>query len=154
MKQNIFERNVYEEVVARINKLTTESKGKWGRLSAPQMIRHLNEACKMAFDEVKVPDQSNLFTRTLGKWLFLRNVKPPGRQNGTVKTFPQIDIVETGFPVMGIEDEKKSYVATLDRLNKSKDLSKQHPLFGKMSRDDWGLLAYAHADYHLTQFNL
>lgn len=154
MKRNIFEPSAAEEVINRINKLTVETTGKWGRLNAPQMIRHLNEACKMAFDEVKVPDQSNLFTRTIGKWLFLSNVKPPGREKGKLKTFPQIDIVETGFPVLDIEEEKKHYKATLERLKKSTDLSKKHPLFGKMSRDDWGLLAYAHADYHLTQFNL
>ena len=154
MKHSIFEQPACEEVITRINKLTTESKGKWGRLSSSQMIRHLNEACKMAFDEVKIPDQSNFFTRTLGKWLFLSNVKPPGREKGKLKTFPQIDIVDTGFPVLDIEEEKKHYIATLERLNKSKDLSNRHPLFGKMSRDDWGLLAYAHADYHLTQFNL
>ena len=68
MKRNIFEPSTREAVISRINKLTADSKGKWGRLTAPQMIRHLNEACKMAFDEVKVPDQSNFFTRTLGKW--------------------------------------------------------------------------------------
>ena len=108
----------------------------------------------MAFDEIQVPDQSNFFTRTVGKWLFLSNVKPPGREKGNLKTFPEIDIIETGFRVLEIEEEKKLYTATLARLNKTKDLSKKHPLFGKMSRDDWGLLAYAHADYHLTQFNL
>lgn len=154
MKHNIFEPSACEAVITRINKLTVDSKGQWGRLSAPQMIRHLTEACKMAFDEVQIPDQSNFFTRTVGKWLFLSNVKPPGREKGKLKTFPQIDIVEIGFPVLEIEEEKKHYLATIERLIKEKELSRKHPLFGKMSRDDWGLLAYAHADYHLTQFNL
>ena len=107
MKRNIFEPAAREAVISRINKLTVDSKGKWGRLTAPQMIRHLNEACRMSFDEVKVPDQSNFFTRTLGKWLFLSNIKPPGREKGNIKTFPQIDIVETRFPVLEIEEEKK-----------------------------------------------
>ena len=52
MKRNIFDQAAREEVLSRIEKLTVESKGKWGRLSAPQMIRHLAEACRLAFDEI------------------------------------------------------------------------------------------------------
>ena len=153
MKRNIFDQAAREDILSRIQKLNVESRGRWGRLSVQQMIRHLSEACRMSFDEVSIPDRSNFFTRSIGKWLFLSNIKPPGREKGKIKTFPEIDIVELQFPVEELENEKVHYTSLLKRLSETEKLSKKHPLFGKMSRDDWGLLAYAHADYHLTQFN-
>ena len=154
MRQNIFDPSVKEDILGRINKLTPASGPIWGKLSSSQMIRHLAEACKLGINEVYVPDQSNLVTRSLVKWLFLRNVKPPGREKGNIKTFPEIDIVALGIIVNDIQQEKENYQAVLDRLTNTKELNKKHPLFGKMSRDDWGYLTYAHADYHLTQFNV
>ena len=153
MKHNIFDQPAREEVFSRIQKLTVESKGKWGRLSAPQMIRHLAEACRLAFDEIPIADQSTFFTRTLAKWIFLSNIKPPGREKGKIKTLAEVDIVELKTTVAEMQIEKDNYKGLVERMVNTPELSKKHPLFGKMSRKDWGLLTYAHADYHLTQFS-
>jgi hypothetical protein len=154
MKHNIFDQPAREEVFSRVQKLTVESKGKWGRLSAPQMIRHLAEACRLAFDEIPIADQSTFFTRTIVKKIFLSNIKPPGREKGKIKTLAEIDIVELKTTLAEMQIEKENYKALVERMVNTPELSKKHPLFGKMSRTDWGLLTYAHADYHLTQFSL
>ena len=153
MKHNIFDQPAREEVFSRIQKLTVGSKGKWGRLSAPQMVRHLAEACRLAFDEIPIADQSTFFTRTLAKWIFLSNIKPPGREKGKIKTLAEVDIVELKTTIAEMQIEKDNYKALVERMVSTPELSKKHPLFGKMSRKDWGLLTYAHADYHLTQFS-
>ena len=154
MKHNIFDQPAREEVISRIQKLTVESKGKWGRLSAPQMIRHLAEACRLAFDEIPIADQSTFFTRTVAKWIFLSNIKPPGREKGKIKTLAEVDIVELKTTLAEMQIEKNNYKALVEKMVNTPELSKKHPLFGKMSRQDWGLLTYAHADYHLTQFSM
>ncbi len=154
MKRNIFDKPAHDEILLRIQKLNTESRGRWGKLNAPQMLRHLSEACRMAFDEIPITDKSNFLTRSLAKWLFLSNIKPPGREKGKIKTFPEIDIVELKFQVSELEKEQANYKTVLQRMADTEKLSNHHPLFGKMSRKDWGLLTYAHADYHLTQFNV
>lgn len=154
MKKSIFDPDVMNEIRMRIQHLDQDSKPKWGRLNAAQMTRHLNEAARMAFDEVIVPDQSNFLTRTIVKWMFLANIKPPGREKGNIKTFPQVDIVALGTPVNSLKEEIGEYLLTAQRLCNTSKLSARHPLFGKMSHSDWGYLTYAHADYHLTQFNV
>jgi hypothetical protein len=154
MKKNIFDNAAHDEVLSRIQKLNANSQGLWGKLSAPQMIHHLTEACRMALDEIPMPDRSTLLTRTLFRWLFLNNIKPPGREKGKIKTFPEIDIVELNLPIGDIEKEKLDYAAVLKRLIATENLSNKHTVFGKMSRNDWGHLTYAHADYHLTQFDV
>jgi hypothetical protein len=118
------------------------------------MIRHLTESCKLAFDEIPMPDRSNILTRTLWKWMFLSNIKPPGRDRGNIKTLPEVDIVDLKVELNNIEEEKAAYMSIVKRMTSTNDLSKKHTLFGKMKHDDWGYLTYAHADYHLTQFNL
>ena len=154
MKQTIFNSSSRDEVILRVKKLGSESRGKWGKLTAAQMIRHLAEACRMAFDEIEVKDRSNWFTRSIAKWLFLKNVKPPGREKGNIKTLPEVDVVALQLPVADIETERQNYFKMLERMSTTETLSNHHPLFGKMSHADWGYLTYAHADYHLTQFNV
>ncbi|MFD2999444.1 DUF1569 domain-containing protein [Pontibacter toksunensis] len=154
MKHSIFEPEVKPLLFERVDRLSTDMKGKWGKLTATQMIRHLAEANRMAFEEIPMPDRSNMLTRTLFKWMFLSNIKPPGREKGKIQTFPEVDVVALGIPVEDIESEKKRYKATVERIINTPALNKSHTAFGKMSRDDWGYLAYAHADYHLTQFGV
>lgn len=154
MKRNIFDEQARNEILARIQKLTDESRGRWGKLTVQQMVRHLTEGVRMAFDEIKIPDQSSFFSRTVTKWLFLSNIKPPGRELGIIKTFPEIDIVDLKVQVADLDKEVKAYNSVLQRFVNTENLSVKHPLFGKMNRDDWGLLTYAHADYHLTQFKV
>jgi len=154
MKQTIFRRSVRDEVIARVQLLQEDSKGRWGLLSSSQMVHHLYLACKMAFDEVEIPDQSNFLLRTLGKWMFLSNIKPWGREKGKIQTFDPINVVKQNIPVDSLAEETVRYESILNRLAETQSLSVKHPLFGKMSREDWGLLCYAHADYHLTQFNV
>ncbi|MEQ1586713.1 MAG: DUF1569 domain-containing protein [Cyclobacteriaceae bacterium] len=154
MKRSIFEPSTLDEILSRIQKLTPNSHGRWGRLTSEQMIRHLNMACQMSFGEVVVADRSNFITRSVVKWLFLSNIKPPGREKGKIQTFPEVDIVSLKLHVEDLNKERADYQAVLRRLVKTEILVLKHPLFGTMSRNDWGFLCYAHADYHLTQFGV
>ena len=154
MKQSIYHAPAKEELFRRIEKLTPAAKGRWGKLSAPQMLRHLSEANRMALGEFDMPDRSTFLTRTVIKWMFLNGIKPPGREKGNIQTFPEVDIVKSGVATDDLEDEKTRYKLSVQKIINTPALHMRHTVFGKMSREDWGHLAYAHADYHLTQFNL
>lgn len=154
MKKNIFDEPALVEVLLRVGKLKEQTPGRWGKLNSNQMVCHLSMAAKMALGEVQVPDQSNLITRTLVRWLFLNNIKPPGRKKGKIQTFEQVDVIKQNMQVDTLAMELSNYQAILHRILRTETLCNKHPLFGKMSRKDWGLLCYAHADYHLTQFDV
>lgn len=153
MKHSIFEPRNKEAIFSRIEQIKEDTKGKWGKLTATQMIRHLSEANRMALGEILMPDRSNLLTRSLIKWMFLSNVKPPGREKGKIMTFPEVDVVNSRIVVEDIESEKRRYKRGVESIINAPVLHPSHTAFGKMTRADWGYLAYAHADYHLTQFN-
>jgi len=154
MKRNIFDETTRNEVFSRVEKLNAESTGRWGKLNAPQMLRHLSEACRMGLNEISIANKSSFFSRTFVKWLVINNIKPPGREKGKIKTFHEIDIVQLNFPVEELETEKENYKAMLHKLSYTEKLSDHHPMFGKLTHKDWGYLTYSHADYHLTQFNV
>jgi hypothetical protein len=153
MKQSIFQPGVKESLFIRIDSINPDTKGKWGKLSATQMIRHLSEANRMALGEISMPDRSNLLTRTIFKWMFLSNIKPPGREKGNIQTFPEVDVLKSAIALDDLEEEKKRYKDGVEAIINREALHPTHTAFGKMTRDEWGYLAYAHADYHLTQFN-
>ena len=154
MKHSIFEPGIKQGLFLRVDSLRPDTIGKWGKLNVAQMVRHLAEANRMAFAEIPMPDRSTFLSRTLLKWMFLSNIKPPGREKGNIKTFPEVDVVQLGTAVEDLESEKARYKASVDRLLAAPQLHNTHTAFGKMTREDWGLLAYAHADYHLTQFGV
>lgn len=112
MKHSIFEPGIKESLFNRIDAIKAGTRGKWGKLSAAQMIRHVSEAGLMAFGEIAMPDRSTFITGTVIKWIFLSNIKPPGREKGKIKTFPEVDVVERKIAVEEIELEKIKYKAT------------------------------------------
>jgi len=48
--KNIFDKNISNEVIERINRLTPESKPQWGKMSADQMLAHCNVTYEFVFD--------------------------------------------------------------------------------------------------------
>ncbi|MEO8086418.1 MAG: DUF1569 domain-containing protein [Bacteroidota bacterium] len=153
MKHSIYEAGIKENIFQRIDSLSAETQGRWGKLNATQMVRHLSEAARMTFGEIPMPDRSNFITRSLFKWMFITNKKIPGREKGKLQTFPEIDIVKLGLKTDDLYKEKERYKAIVERIITTDKLHKEHTVFGKMTKDEWGHLTYAHADYHLTQFN-
>ena len=42
------------DICRRVNQLTPETKGQWGKFTAAQMVAHLNDAMRMATGDLKV----------------------------------------------------------------------------------------------------
>lgn len=59
-------RNEYRQ---RIESVTLQSARQWGAMNVDQMLHHLNLACGGSLGFYDLPDESNLATRTVGKWL-------------------------------------------------------------------------------------
>ena len=53
--QNIFDAKVAQEYINRINNLTPETQGKWGKMSVDQVLAHLNVAYETIYEPEKHP---------------------------------------------------------------------------------------------------
>ena len=149
--ENIFLPETTASLIDRINKLTPETKPLWGKMSAPQMLAHVNVAYEMAYeDKHKKP---NAFMRFILK-LFVKDTvcgdKPYKKNSQTAPAF--LVTTEKDF-----ETEKKRLTTY---LNKTVELGAEHfdgkesLSFGKLTKDEWNVMFYKHLGHHLTQFGV
>src|SRR5579862_4041577 len=79
----------------RIQRLVPTAPAKWGRMTAPQMICHLNDSFRVALGEKYASPAGSFLQRTFIKWVALRTPVrwPPG-----VPTRPEIEQGRGGTP--------------------------------------------------------
>ena len=149
--KNIFSKEISNEVIKRIDSLTTTNQPHWGKMSVSQMLAHCCVAYEMVYTE-KHP-RPNALVRTMLK-LFVKKAvvnDVPFSKNG--RTAPQFIISDT----REFEIEKKRLV---DYIIKTQELGvdyfdgKESHSFGKLTITEWNNSFYKHLDHHLTQFGV
>jgi hypothetical protein len=151
MKTLARERNTVE-ILERIRCVRPDSTARWGRMSAPQMVCHLIDACRMATGEKVVSQSTSLLQRTMVKWMALYAPLrwPPG-----IQTRPEIDQTVAGTCPGEFAADVAVLVTLLERIAATRGADwPAHPIFGRMSQDAWLRWAYLHTDHHLRQFGV
>lgn len=118
-------------------------------MTAPQMLAHLNDAIDMAFGDRPVQVRNLPFARTwLMKQLIFHVLPFP-------KNAPAAKEIITREPD-GFEVERERLRVQMERLDASCTGVEcaSHPIFGKLTPDEWGTLGYRHTDHHLRQFGV
>jgi Protein of unknown function (DUF1569) len=146
--KSLFNKSDNEEILNRINSLTPETKGGWGKMNVSQMMTHAQAPLKIAFGELRLK-------RTLIGFLFGRIAKKKlssERQWG--KNFP----TDKSFVVAeqrNFEEEKVRLIALVRRFVHSGPAgisNETHPFFGNLTVNEWDRLMWNHLDHHLRQF--
>lgn len=136
------------ELIQRINSLSSESKAVWGKMNVSQMLVHTQAPLKVAFGELKLK-------RGLLGILFGGMVKK--QLTGSVP-FKRNSPTDKQFLVTGTPDfvkEQKKLVELVSRFaleGPQAITSEPHPFFGKMTPQEWDILQWKHLDHHLRQF--
>jgi len=146
---SLFEAGARQALLARIDRLTPERQPLWGRMSAPRMLMHIGDQMRQALGELEVaPVPGPLAHRPLN-WLLIHVVPWP---KGKAKSPPALCARESSD---WAEDH-----AELKRLierfaSRGPELAwARSPVFGRISREDWGVLCHRHLDHHLRQFGV
>jgi len=140
------------EILRRLHALDPASTARWGKMSAPQMVRHLIDSAGVAFGEVTVSDASSVLQRTLIKWIALY---APMRWPPAIKTRPEIDQALGHGSRPGDFKADVTELAMLTKRLAAHPIDApwaRHPIFGAMSHAEWLRWAYLHTDHHLRQF--
>jgi hypothetical protein len=145
--KSIFEETTYNTVIARINSLHENSERQWGKMTVAQMAWH----CQFPFVigiKNKNNGNGNLFVRLFFKKQMFTD--KPFRKN--LPTVPNLKTKkEKDLPT-----EKailRQLVTDFYDCRNRKDWN-PHPLFGKLTHEQWGKMEYKHVDHHLTQFGV
>lgn len=146
--QSLFDKTTYDEVMARLNKLSPESPAQWGKMNVAQMLAHCKEAFKVPLSEKKLP---RMFMGRLMGWMIKSKLynESPWKQN--LPTAPNFIIKDQ----RNFDTEKKELIGLVNKFYNAgpSGISKYpHPFFGKFTEEQWGMSMYKHIDHHLRQF--
>ena len=147
-------KNIYKEVhrralAERVRRLTPDAERRWGTMNASQMICHLGDQIRVATGDI--PSSSSPASGPMS-W--------PGVKQFIIYVMPwPKGKVQTARSMLTTKPDQ--FEADREALLQSMELFAErgpeapltpHPLFGKLSNNDWGGLIARHIDYHLNQF--
>lgn len=154
--ENILNNNDIFKIFQRIERLTEGSQKKWGKMNISQMMEHLIFSLRAAQGEVETVFRPGLFSLPFVKYLGSQIV-PWWHGAPTAPEF--IKNLET---TKSFKEQKNDLVDQLykirDYLQKIRYFPQEsipvHPVFGKLSVDEWSRLMWRHVDHHLRQFGV
>lgn len=150
--KNVFDKQISDELISRIQKLQPTTLPLWGKMSVDQMLAHCNVTYQFTYETEKFK-KPNALKRFLLK-TFIKNVvvnEKPFKRNE--RTAPE-------FIKTGTKDFEKEKAILINNINKTQQLGASHFeglenfSFGKMTSTEWNNMFYKHLDHHLTQFGV
>lgn len=130
----------------RFATLTDDHRGRWGRMTCAQMIRHVAWGIQMATGERPIADMRTPLKYFPIKQLILY-VLPFPRSAPTAPALKVGEVLAVADELLGLD------AATASFLQMNRDAPwRPHPAFGAMTGTSWGCMLHKHADHHLTQF--
>jgi hypothetical protein len=147
--KTIFDPAVRTELMERVNTLTSEAPTLFGHMKAPQGLHHINSAFQMYLGELNSPYHGNIFLAAILRLVTFSPIPIP-KEKG--KTTPPL-ISEGTYD---LEAEKMRFGSLLERVTTQPKMHEWpiHPIFGKLTVDQYGKLGYKHTDHHLKQFGV
>ena len=145
--KNLLDPEVKQEMIDRINRLRPASQRKWGSMDVSQMLAHCQKPIQVALGQ-HIPKGSFLL-RVFGPMFksSLYNDRPYSRNLPTDKTFKITSSKD-------FEKEKSALVNLINNFTEDNIIKGPHPIFGKLTRDQWSLSMWKHTDHHLHQFGV
>ena len=143
----MFDPSVKQDVIDRINKLTAETQRKWGKMDVSQMLAHVQLPIKCAYGTHEV--KGSFILKLLGP-LFkgvLYNEKPYKQSLPTDPTYVIVDSKQ-------FDSEKQNLLELVNKFAPENVVLLKHPVWGKMTKDQWSKATWKHLDHHLKQFGV
>ena len=145
--RSMFEAPRQREIRDRVARLSPESPGSWGKMSAPQMVCHLAESLKMALGDLPVTARKMpIRYPPLKQFIIYVAPFPKG-----VPTAPEL-VARSPQAWQADVAELQALVDRFVARGRETTPWPDHPAFGTLSRRAWGVLVYRHMDHHLRQF--
>jgi len=149
MAASIWDASVRSNFADRAKKLTPDAKAGWGKFNASAMLAHLNDSYRMALGELKVPSKNLPLRFTPIKQLVIYVLPFP-------KGAPTAPELLTRCDGASLVEEQQALVQMFGKLGAVKpgDPLQDHPAFGRLTHDAYGVLIARHTDHHLKQFGV
>jgi Protein of unknown function (DUF1569) len=145
--KTIFDKSIQDGLITRIKSISDVDVAQWGTMNVHQMIAHCIKWDEMALG--KTIYKQAFIGKLFGKFAlpdFIGDDKPLKKH---VPTVPEFKIKETSGDILSL---KNQWIELIEDYNNFNNYHFIHPFFGKMTKEQIGIMAYKHSDHHLRQF--
>jgi hypothetical protein len=148
---NVFNPDVSNQIIQRINSLNPNSPALWGKMNVAQMLAHCSVTYEMIY-ESKHPAPKGIMKLMLK--LFVKGIVV------NEKAYPKSSRTAPAFVISEpkvFETEKKrliDYITHTQQLGEAYFDNKESLSFGKLNKVEWNNLFYKHLNHHLSQFGV
>jgi len=138
-----------------LKNLHADSKPKWGKMNAQQMVEHLADFIDISTEKKQFPlavpeaDLPKYKAFLMSDKHFRENTKAPSSVLGEDPLPIQYDSLEKA-----IDHLKNTIDHFFDFFSKNPEIKTLHPAFGMLNFEEWLMLHYKHLYHHLRQFEL
>ncbi|MFN8155066.1 MAG: DUF1569 domain-containing protein [Bacteroidia bacterium] len=145
--KSIFDSTARDEILRRIRNLNEKNSAVWGKMSLYQMMKH----CTLWDEWIQRSGGSRqLFIgKILGKLMLKKVMKDEAPLRKNSPTLPAF--VTTG-EYGDFTSQQEAWIASIRQYENYEAPEFIHAFFGKMTKEQIGVLVYKHADHHLRQF--
>jgi len=150
--KSLSDRNCREELIVRLKGVCPDTPRRWGKMTAPQMICHLNDAFLGIIGEKALAIPAGFSIWPVLKYVALYSPAPWPKG---VPTRPEMDqLGGGGTPPAQFEADMVRLLGSMERFTRRpRDFEfRPHPMFKAMSEAQWMRWGYLHVDHHLRQF--
>jgi hypothetical protein len=149
---NIFNKEVNEAIINRIENLSSDSKPIWGKMAVSQMLAHCCVTYQYIYEPQVFKKPNALFKLVLKLFVkkVVTNEEAYKRNSGTGPDFIIKD--KKNFNV-----EKARLIAYLRQVQEDGESffdGKESFSFGRLNKIEWNNMFYKHINHHLTQFGV
>ena len=132
MTKSLAEPSDRAAILARLRRLTPESRRQWGRMTPHQAVCHVSDSFRSMMSPVPISSVSTIVSRTVVRWIALH---APMQWPHGVKTRPEVDQEVGGTKPVEFVRDRTELEALIDRFAaRTSDDFQAHPMFGQIGR--------------------
>ena len=147
--KTIFDKITRAELISRISTLNEKSVSVWGKMNIYQMLKHCTIWDEWILGVNKPTYKQEFIGFIFGKMALKAMIKDERPLKRNIPTSTAFKVQEKNGDV---ESEKKKWITLLEEYEYHSNPGFIHDFFGKMTKEQVGILAYKHTDHHLRQF--
>ncbi|WET49601.1 DUF1569 domain-containing protein [Chryseobacterium indologenes] len=146
--KTIFDSNIREELISRIDSLSQKNIAQWGKMNLYQMVKHCTVWNEWMLGSSRYTYKQDFLGKLFGKMVLKGMVKDdkPMKKNAPAGIFV---IKESSGDIEVLKKHWKEQIASYAHYTNPDFI---HDFFGKMTKDEIGIFVYKHMDHHLRQF--
>lgn len=148
---NVFDAGERDALIARIDTLQAETRPRWGKMNAAQMLAHNSLIFEGALNDT-YPTMNPVL-----RWVVSRLIRgavigdrPYIKNSRTVPAW----VVADPRDFEKEKDRLLGNIARVHELGPSHFEGKHNPTFGRLTAAEWNRVFIKHLDYHLDQFGV